>query len=288
VRPFTIRPIAAGVLVTLAVSLPVCAQGKSGQAHGKTPAPQPATMLPPATSATAQTQTASPFAWMDDANLVAPRTVWLGVSMMRWQGSGVGETIVPIVDAAIGITPRMQIAASVPRIDGGVGTTFFSAKIAAFADSDRGFKVALAPTLEVLSRAAVLAGPAGQSRAQWGLPVSMELDGESGRYYGSSGYFSPGIWYAGAGAAAPIANRVSVSLSYSRAWATMAKPVGAAAIAGPHRNEVSGGGSFDLTPGVSVFGALSRTIGVAADAGAGTTISFGLSLTAGPLVSERH
>ena len=44
----------------------------------------------------------------------------------------------------------------------------------------------------------------------------------------------------------------------------------------------------DFTPNISLFGSLGRTIGVAAEDGAGTTLSFGVSLTAGPLIFERR
>lgn len=278
-------------MVTLAVALPASAQGKSGQAHGKAPAPRPSASALPTASPTASAGPAasvSPFAWLDDANVLEAGAVWLGVSMLHWQGSGVGETIVPVIDGAVGLTPRIQVAASVPRVAGGVGTIFFSAKIAAFKNADRGLKVAVSPTLEVLNQAAALAGPAGQSRTQWGLPVSVELDRDSGRIYGSSGYFSPGIWYAGAGFGKPVSDRVGLSVSFTRAWATSPSAVGAVPIDGLHRTEISGGGSFDINPNMSIFGSLGRTIGVAAENGAGTTISFGLSLSAGPGVFERR
>jgi hypothetical protein len=203
--------------------------------------------------------------------------------MVRWQGSGFGQTIVPIVDTAFGLTRRVQIGASVPRVAGGLGTTFFSAKIAAVDDTDRGLKVALSPTLEVLSHNTVVAG---QSRTQWGLPISVQLDRESGRFYGSSGYFSPGIWFAGAGFAKAVTDRAGLSLAFSHAWATSSTAPGATPIDTARRNEISGGGSFDLNPNVSLFGSLGRTLGVAAQDGAGTTLSFGVSLTAGPLLFE--
>ena len=281
--------ITASVIVTLAVSVSASAQGKSGKAPGKvnkTSAPPPSTsaMSTPTAPATgAQSGAASPFAWMDDASVIAPGTVWLGLSMVRWQGSGFGQTIAPVVDTAFGLTRRVQISASVPRVPGGLGTTFFSAKIAAVDDTDRGLKLALSPTLEVLSHNTMVAG---QSRAQWGLPISVQLDRESGRFYASSGYFSPGIWYAGAGFAKAVTDRTGLSLSYSHAWATSPTAAGATPVNTLRRNEISGGGSFDLNPNVSLFGSLGRTIGVAAQDGAGTTLSFGVSLTAGPLTFE--
>jgi hypothetical protein len=268
----------ASVVLTLAIAVPVAAQGKSGKNHGKPAAPSPTST---SGITTAQTSTA-PFAWMDDASLMAPGTVWLGVSMVRWYGGGTSESVVPVFDGSIGLTPRVQLGASVPRVAGGIGTTFFTAKIGLLESERGGFKVAVGPTLEILNRAAMLAGPAGQSRTQWGLPVSVQIDREAARIYGSSGYFSPGVWYAGAGIGTSLSDRLGVSMSFSHAWTSQAT-TGTPAIAGPRRNDLSGGASFGVTPNIAVFGSLGQTIATAAGNGAGTTLSFGLSLSAGPV-----
>jgi hypothetical protein len=274
----------ASVLATLAIALPAGAQGKSGLSHGKPAAPPPTSTSVPATTAggSAPTAPAAPFAWMDDANLMEPGSVWFGVSMVQWHGGGASEMVVPVFDASIGLTPRVQLGASVPRVAGGIGTTFFSAKIGIFNNEKRGLKLAVGPTLEILNQAAVLSGPAGQARTQWGLPVSVEIDREAGRIFGSWGYFSPGIWYAGAGMGKSLSNRLGVSMSFSHAWTSqlLATP----GIAGPRRNDLSGGVSFDVTPNIAVFGSLGRTVVTAAENGAGTTISFGLSLSASRVV----
>ena len=223
---------------------------------------------------------AVPFAWMDDASLMAPGTVWLGVSMVQWHGGGASEVVVPAFDGSIGLTRRVQLGASVPRVAGGIGTTFFSTKIGILNNEARGLKLAVVPTLEILSKGSV---PAGQSRTQFGVPVSIEIDREAGRIYGSSGYFSPGIWYTGGGIGKSLTNRLGVSVSFSHAWTTQATlPAGTPAIAGPRRNDLAGGASFDVTPNIAVFGSLGRTLATAAQNGAGTTISFGMSLSAGP------
>ena len=73
--------------------------------------------------------------------------------------------------------------------------------------------VAVGPTLEILSTASLQSGPAGQGRAQWGLPVSVEIDRGAARIYGSSGYFSPAIWYAGAGFGRPVSSVATVVLA---------------------------------------------------------------------------
>ena len=280
----------AGALVALAVAAPSFAQGKGGgRKPGKGPTRPPSANALSAPTGTggaldlgaagvdASLPTTTPFAWLDDASVMAPGSVWLGASMVRWQGSGLSETIVPVIDFAVGLTPRVQLGASVPRVAGGLGTTFFSAKVAVIKGA-RALNVAVGPTLEILAGTMP-----GQSRAQWGLPISMQFDRGSSRIYGSSGYFSPGIWYAGAGVGRPVGDRAGISLSFSHAWATSpAASPDASGAAGPRRNELSGGASYDLKPNVAVFGSIGRTLGVAAEDGAGTTMGFGVSLSAAP------
>jgi hypothetical protein len=278
-----------GVLATLAVALPVSAQGKSGQPHGKTPAAPPptTTTLPSSTPHSSGSATvseyatpAAPFAWMDDASLMAPGSVWASVSTVTWHGSGATELVFPVFDVSIGIAPRLQLGASLPRASGGLGTSFYTAKIAIGEEHSRAMKVAIGPTLEVLGAASMPYGPAGQSRVQWGVPVSVEIDRGATRMYGSSGYFSPGILYVGAGISRQLTDRIGAFGSFSRAWTRTA--VDAPAAGAPRRNDLSGGGSFNVMPDIAVYGSLGRTVGTAAGHGAGTTLGVGVSLTAAP------
>jgi hypothetical protein len=286
----------AGALVALAIASPALAQGNSGgKKPGKTPAPPPgtsaltnpgSTSTPAAASDGSVVSTVAPFAWLDDATVMAPGTVWLGLSMVRWHGSGLTQTIVPVIDGAIGLTERLQIGASVPRVAGGFGTTFLSAKIGVFDDQSRSVKIAVAPTLEIEAGSADGASQ-GQGRTHWGVPVSMQLDRENARFYGSSGYFSPGIWYAGGGVSRSIGERAGASVSFSRAWASMNDASGLGTAAGPRRNELSGGGSYEVNPTIAVFGSIGRTLGLSAEDGAGTTLSFGLSFAGAPALLSR-
>jgi hypothetical protein len=290
--PLRLAAVMAGVLLALAIAVPSYAQGKGG---GKKPGKGPT--RPPSSGTVSGSQGAdagfgvdtaaltatTPFAWLDDASVMEPGHVWVGVSMARWQGSGLGQTIVPVIDTAIGLTPRVQVGASVPRVAGGLGTMFFSAKVAVFSDDVRALKVAVGPTLEVLPNGTL----PGQGRVEWGLPVSAQLDRASSRIYGSTGYFSPGIWYAGAGIGRSVHERLGVSASFSHAWTTSPElSPGVAGAAGSRRNELSGGASYDFKPNIAVFGSISRTLAVAEE-GAGTTLGVGLSWSAATTAFKR-
>jgi hypothetical protein len=273
---------ALGVVFTLAVSVPALAQGNSQKKN--TPPPSRNDLAPAAPSAPSSTS-ATPLAWVDDASLLAPGQLALSVSAMRWQGGGLSEVDAPIVDAAFGLAPRVQLSASVPRVlggadpsgaAGGVGTSFFSAKIALHEMPAHGFKVAAAPTLQLLGAGVVESIGSAESRVRWGLPVSLEASRGTTRVYGGGGYFSPGLWFTGAAVGFGINGRTNASVGVSRAWRRT--EIAEVQLSERDRKELSGGVSYALRPGTSVFGSIGRTFATLDENGAGTSISGGLSM----------
>jgi hypothetical protein len=278
----------ASAIMALALAVPAAAQGKgaakkppkaSTPPASRSAVSGPTTTGAPATSGTAtptagtSATTTSPFSWMDDASLVEPGTAWVGLSTVRWHGGGVSQTIVPVFDGTFGITPRTQVSASVPRTAGGLGAMFFSAKLNLLTDAAHNVMVSVAPTLGVLPGDPTAA--TGR-QAQVGLPVSAHVDRPGGRLFTSAGYFSPGIWYAGAGAGRSMGERAGISASVSRSWTTSTSTdSGATAVPGTSQVELSGGLSYAVTPTLSAFCSLGRTY---AAGGASTTIGIGLSL----------
>jgi len=287
----TDNSIAAGALLlsgALVVFLPgqLAAQGhgngNQGHGHGTTPSSSPlpgATAPPPGIGAT-------PIPWIDDANLMPSGAIALDVSMSHWRGDGISETTMPVVNLAVGLAERFQFALSVPHVlgdaaagvAGGLGTTFVSGKYAAFA-SERGVKIAVAPTLEILGTGVLSALGPDEARTQFGVPVSLEIDGDGRRVYFSSGWFSRGVWFAGAGVGLQVQRRVGVSGSFSRSWTST--PDGTLGLA-RDRAEFSGGVAVALASHVSLFGAASQTIATAPENGSGATISAGMSFYIAP------
>jgi hypothetical protein len=286
------KAVAAGALLVSALVVfgptTLRAQGKSNQPHGH-PAPPSSNPLPIA-SVAAPGFGAMPLAWVDDANLMEPGAMAIDLSISRWQGNGIGETDVPVVNVAVGVTDRFQFAASVPRVVGndasgvvgGLGTTYFSGKYAAYAHDRLGLKVAVAPTLELLGTGVLQALAPGETRAQFGVPVSLEIDRNGRRFYASGGWFSRGVWFAGAGAGMQVAPRVGVSASFSHSWTG---PIDLTGGVPRDRTELSGGVAYALVPHVSVFGSLGHTIATLDENGAGTTVSGGVSIYISPPAS---
>jgi hypothetical protein len=272
-------------LLTLAVAAmwPAAAgaQGKSNQPHGNG-APPSSSALPIAPPGVG----ALPLAWVDDANLLAPGAMSVDISMTRWAGDGVAEFDAPIVNAAFGLTSRVQLAASVPHVigsdatgvAGGLGTSYFSAKIAAYENRRAGVKLAAAPTLELLGSGVLPSLGPNETRAQIGLPVSVEVDRGPRRFYAASGWFSRGVWFAGGGAGFQATRRTGASASFSRSWTTADPLTGATR----DRMELSGGLAYALTGSMSAFASLTQSIATLPQNGAGTTLAGGVSFSVRP------
>lgn len=279
-RPLTCA--VASALLALALASPAFGEG-NGQSKGKKSKPPSSSPLPgPSTGA-------SPLSWVDDASLLAPGTMSLSVSAMRWSGADLSEVDFPIVDASVGLTKRLQLGASIPRIVGsadptgpvgGVGTSYLSGKIAVLTGED-GVKLAVSPIVEILGKGAAQSLAAGESRLQVGVPVSLEVAPGPVRMFAATGFFSRGAWFAGGGAGFQATPRVGLSMSFTRSWAKTDQDG-----ITRDRRELSGGISFFATPQIGVYGSLGHTIATTDDNGAGLTVSGGVTFLLTPRITQ--
>jgi hypothetical protein len=274
--------VTASVALALAVAAPAHADGKGKKSKPPSSSPLPSTATGPAAGA-------SPLAWLDDASLLAPGSMSLTVSAMRWSGADLSEVDFPIVDVSVGLAPRFQLGASVPRIVGsadgtgpvgGVGTSYISGKIALLSGTD-GVKLAVSPMIEILGEGAVQALAPGESRTQFGLPVSMEVGQGPARVFASTGVFSRGAWFAGGGLGLQVTPRVGLSVSFTRSWAKTDT-----AGVSRDRRELSGGVSYFVRSDIGIFGSLGRTIATTDDNGAGATVSGGVTFLLNPRITK--
>jgi hypothetical protein len=276
--------LVASACAALAFSTSAFAQGKSQKdKHSAPPSRNELAVAPvPAPGAAG----ATPLAWIDDASLLPPGTVSCSISAMRWTGAGASEIDLPIVDAAIGLTPRVQLVASVPRViggadaagaAGGLGTSFFATKVGLYQSRRTTLRIATAPTLLVLGEGVVAALEPGAARVRWGLPFSAEVSRGRARLYGGGGYFAPGLWFSGVAAGAQVTDRTFVSGGFSRAW--RGADTTGAPLSDRDRKEISAGVAHMLTPAIAAFGSLGRTVATLDANGAGTALSAGVSIS---------
>jgi len=278
-RRRAIPSVLASAVLALACAVPVAAQGK-GNGNGHQSSPPSSSPLPSAELGGPTLSGAAPLAWIDDASVLIPGTMALTISAARWSGVDLSQVDSPIVDISVGLAPRVQLGVSLPHIVGGtdgaglvggIGTAYISGKIAVLRGASSGVKLAVMPTIEILGEGVAALTP-GSSRAQFGLPMSLEIVRGQGRVFASTGFFTGGVWFAGGGASVQVSRRMTIALALNRAW-------GNDALNGlPHdRGEISGSASYVVRPQMAVFGSLGQTIATSDADGAGTTVSGGVT-----------
>ena len=275
--------VAVSTVLALAAAIPASAQ-KGPKAHNS--APPSRSVLTGSAGVAPASEGAVPFAWIDDASVLPPGVLALSMSMQVWNGADLTEVDAPVVGAAVGLTRRLQLGASVPRVVGGsdpggvvggLGTTFVSGKIAVLTGARTGVKLAVAPTVQILAAGALASLGPGESRAQFGVPVSAEVDRGIARIFGSAGYFTNGVRFGGGGIGARVTSHVAASAGFSRAWTTDATDTPAR-----DRRELSGSLAFSVNPRLSLFGSVGRTVATTDQNGAGTTFSAGAIILIAP------
>jgi hypothetical protein len=206
--------------------------------------------------------------WLDDASIVEPGDIWVGLSTGYWRGEGSRQVDAPVASAAIGISRRIQAGGSFSfyhfrdaegLTETGTGSMSVYGKFVIVdpAASTTPIGVAVTPLVEL--------SPGAQEEIGWALPINVETRRGDMRIYGSAGYFSRGATFATVGLDLPIATRTSLSGSFGQSYAS----------AGTHQTTFGIGASFSLTGTSGVFVGLGQTL-MPADIGPG-----GLSLAGG-------
>lgn len=289
--PVSAASLVSGFLLSMAIAAgPAFAQGRSDAAPGKDKERSPKTADAPSSNSsratqsgigspvTAATSTSSPASsanaviyygsWLDDASIVAPGDVWVGLSTGYWRGQGNRQIDAPVASAAVGINSRMHAGGSFSfyhfrDADGlsetGPGSMSVYGKFQIFDPSNtaRPFGLAITPLIEF--------SPGAEDEVGWALPVNVEGRRGNTRVYGSAGYFSRGSTFATVGVDLALGSRAALTGSLGQSYAS----------AGTHQTSFGIGAFFSATSTTGVFMGLGQTL-MPAEVGPG-----GLSLAGG-------
>lgn len=287
---------AAKVVFALAFSAliaagPAFGQGRSDNAPGKTKdksskdstsssSSSRASQSGLASPITATTSTSAPAAsansvvyygsWLDDASMVAPGDIWVGLATGYWRGDSNRQIDAPVVSAAVGITPRLQAGGSASfyhfRDADGISENGFGSfsvygkfLIADPLRAPNAIGVAVTPLLEF--------SPGSESPVGWALPLNLEARRGDARFYGSAGYFSRGSVFATIAADIPISSRVFLNGTFGQSYAR----------AGTHQTSLGIGASLGLTATSGLFVGVGQTLMPSAIGPGGVSIAGGMS-----------
>lgn len=279
--------------IVLAAAAPAGAQGKGNAwGRGRSGSPSAASApAPPSPSGGGDdffvpsgTGVRNFGAWLDDATLLAPGMGWTTVSFGYWRTPLAREIDVPTIDGGVGITKRVQLGFSVPfyhvgepggPLTRGLGDLYLNAKIQLRdpSSSPSGVGFAVIPVLEILS---FQPGPE-ESRVQWALPGSIEVQREGWRAFGTAGYFSRGALFAAAGAELALADRAWLVGAVTQSRSVETDDLSAALGLAKTRTDVSAGLTVAATPSLAVFGSIGRTISRRDDTSATLAFTAGAS-----------
>ena len=224
-------------------------------------------------------------AWLDDASALRPGEAWLALSITRWKMPIATGTDAPVIDASIGLRPRVQASITVPyfRVSdreggraSGLGDFYLGTKIVLRDAASHSFGIAVGPTLELLSQTSITGS--GFDRMNWILPVTIERRFDFGRVYGSGGYFTRGVLFAAGAFEYPASDRLVVSAGATHAYATDGDALSEEVGLSRRRVDVSGTAAYTVSPALAVFGSLGRSIWGLDDDSTRLLASVGVSL----------
>ena len=222
--------------------------------------------------------------WLDDASMMTPGSGSLTVSFGWYKSPLFREFDAPIADGGIGLTRRVQFGFSVPYyqvhepggpVFRGVGDMYLSSKVQLREPSaeHHGLGFAVIPVVAVLSSDPTETG----KRFNWAVPVSVELQREGWRVFGSAGYFSQGSVFASGAVEVAASSRVTVTGVLTQSHSTIEDDPAVTLALSRTRTDVSGGLAYFLNPGIAVFGNVGRTISQQDANAASVVLSGGVS-----------
>lgn len=278
--------IAPLILALSVLASPVAAQG-NGHAYGHakrgggpSAAAVPELQLPHGTGVR------NFGSWLDDASTMPEGVGALTLSFGYWRTPSFSEWDVPVADASIGLTRRVQFGASVPYFHAaetggpvarGFGDVYLSAKIQLRepSASRRTLGLSVTPVLEVLS-----AAPApDKGRMSWALPASAEWQGNRWRAFGSAGYFSRGSLFASGALEIAITDRAFLTGTITQSHSLKRDDLSQALGYTQTRTDVNAALSTALSDMITIFGTVGHTVSARDPNSATLMVSGGASLT---------
>lgn len=223
--------------------------------------------------------------WLDNADVNAPGEAWMSISTAYWRSSSLREIDAPAMGISIGVAPRVQLGVSLPYYhvtdpsgftSHGLGASYVTGKIALTRDTPLG--ASISPTLEILSWSSP-----GINRVNWMLPVSVQADTDTVRFYGTGGYVSRGSVFGSGAAEWSAGSRLTLVATVAHSYSVANDPVSDALDVTRHRTDASGGVYLRMSPSLVVFANAGRTLAPVDDTSARLSLTGGIAVNvAGP------
>jgi hypothetical protein len=280
------------VFVALIMAQDAAAQGQGRPKAPKVPASSPSSPATTTTAGSSLSTTVTDLAaattsfrqfgsWLDDATVSPRGEGFTSISVGHWRMAGATQTDVPMVGAGIGLTDRVQVAASVPfyqspAADGttvrGMDDVYLSAKYSLLDPTLTLSQIGLSvsPVVEILN------GTPGD-RIHFAVPVSIEVRRQPFRVYGAAGYFTRGSVFSGGALEWTSRRGLMLSGSITQSYSTKSDPTLDAMAVDPSRADVSATVAYPLGNSVGASFSVGRSLTSIEQGGTSLALSGGLS-----------
>jgi hypothetical protein len=259
--------------------------------HGKGTAGRTTLPLPAPGGSGSPTSVLALASWLDDADTLAPGAGSIAVAVSHSESLDGGETDAPVLDAAVGLSTRVQLSGSLPYYhasysDGyessGLGNTSLAVKVKVLDPKEHTVGLAVAPVLEILSDASLADPTLGLSRVNWALPVSVQVGKGSTRAFGTTGYFSRGALFLAAALEHALSSKFTLTGAISHMYATSTTDGSDLQGLSRSRTDLSGSVAWRIAPALWVAGSLGRTVSSLDQNGATLLASASISYSVTP------
>jgi hypothetical protein len=224
--------------------------------------------------------------WLDDATVSPKGQGWATVGVGYYRSPFSRQWDTPSLDLGLGVARRVQVALSAPvsRLEvvgepatRSVGDVYVATKVAVLdpAASERGYGIALAPLIEILSSSSVVEGG---GRVHWALPVTLERRFESFRTYGSVGYFSRGAVFGSAALEVPMSDKITGTFAMTHTRSLEEDTLSDALELARTRLDVSAAATYFAAENMAVYASVGRTISELDQNGSSLALSAGVSV----------
>jgi len=215
--------------------------------------------------------------FLDSVDTVEPQAILFSNIFTYRRAPDGKELDIPAVAVAYGLNRRVQVDFSVPyfRSDygpdfrlSGIGDRFLSTKIRVLDD----------PTLEILGKSSLAAGPQGPKKYNFALPIILQKNFSYFNLYAETGYITRGALFACVGADGALVKRLglAVNILYSRStkFTELSQEFGLL----KSRVDAVVGIYYIVNPHFSLFTSGGRTISAIDQNGTQYIVNFGINL----------
>jgi hypothetical protein len=225
--------------------------------------------------------------FLDSVDTVETQTILVS-NILTYRRSPDGKELdIPAVAVSYGLNRRVQVDFSVPyfrseygpdfRLNG-MGDRFLSAKIRVLDPDSHKIGLAFDPTLEILGKSSLAAGPQGPKKYNFAMPLILQKNFSYFSLYGETGYITRGALFACVGADGALVKRLGLAANilYSRStkFSELSQEFGLL----KSRVDAVVGIYYIVNPQLSLFTSGGRTISGIDQNGTQYIVNFGVNL----------